>query len=85
MREDRVPDAMAINDNAEVRDTASPELARIRSKIKTIHNRMLDKLNAIIHSARSLDLKDFSTFTLIKELMKRSRLLSPVCMAFPWH
>ena len=31
-----------------------------------------DKLNAIIHSARSLDLKDFSTFTLIKELMKRN-------------
>jgi len=31
-----------------------------------------EKLNAIIHSARSLDLKDFSTFTLIKELMKRN-------------
>ncbi len=41
----------AISDKAEVRDTASPELARIRSKIKTVHNRMLDKLNAIIHSA----------------------------------
>lgn len=41
----------AISDKAEIRDTASPELARIRSKLKTIHNRMMDKLNSIIHSA----------------------------------
>jgi digeranylgeranylglycerophospholipid reductase len=31
-----------------------------------------DKLNAIIHSAKSLDMKDFSTLTLIKELIKRN-------------
>lgn len=31
-----------------------------------------EKLNAIIHSARSLDMKDFSTLTLVKELMKRN-------------
>ena len=31
-----------------------------------------DKLNAIIHSAKSLDLKDFSTLTLVRELMKRN-------------
>jgi len=31
-----------------------------------------EKLNAIIHSAKCLDMKDFSTLTLIKELMKRN-------------
>jgi digeranylgeranylglycerophospholipid reductase len=31
-----------------------------------------EKLNAIIHSAKSLDLQDFSTLSLIKELMKRN-------------
>ena len=33
------------------------------------------KLNAIIHSARAIDLKDFSTLSLIKEIMKRNPLL----------
>lgn len=33
------------------------------------------KLNAIIHSARAIDLKDFSTISLIKEIMKRNPLL----------
>ncbi len=42
----------AISDKAEVRDTASPELARIRSKLKTLHARMMDKLNAFIHGAQ---------------------------------
>lgn len=41
----------AISDKAEVRDTASPELARIRGKLKTTHGRMLDKLNSFIHGA----------------------------------
>lgn len=41
----------AISDKAEVRDTASPELARIRSKLKTLHARMMDKLNSFIHGA----------------------------------
>ena len=31
-----------------------------------------EKLNAIIHSAKCLDMKDFSTLTLVKELMKRN-------------
>ncbi len=31
-----------------------------------------EKLNAIIHSAQSLDMKEFSTLTLVKELMKRN-------------
>jgi digeranylgeranylglycerophospholipid reductase len=33
------------------------------------------KLNAIVHSARAIDLKDFSTLSLIKEIMKRNPLL----------
>jgi digeranylgeranylglycerophospholipid reductase len=33
------------------------------------------KLNAVIHSARAIDLKDFSTLSLIKEIMKRNPLL----------
>jgi digeranylgeranylglycerophospholipid reductase len=33
------------------------------------------KLNAIIHSAKAIDLKDFSTLSLIKEIMKRNPLL----------
>ena len=31
-----------------------------------------EKLNAIVHSAQCLDMKDFSTLTLFKELMKRN-------------
>lgn len=31
-----------------------------------------EKLNAIIHSAKALELKDFSTLSLIRELMKRN-------------
>ena len=33
------------------------------------------KLNAIVHSARAIDLRDFSTLSLIKEIMKRNPLL----------
>jgi digeranylgeranylglycerophospholipid reductase len=33
------------------------------------------KLNALIHSAKAIDLKDFSTISLIKEIMKRNPLL----------
>jgi digeranylgeranylglycerophospholipid reductase len=33
------------------------------------------KLNTIIHSARAIDLGDFSTIALIKEIMKRNPLL----------
>jgi DNA mismatch repair protein MutS2 len=40
-----------ISENAEIRDTASPELAAVRSKLKTIHARMLDKLHSLIQSA----------------------------------
>jgi DNA mismatch repair protein MutS2 len=41
----------AIGESGEVRDTASPELARIRSKLKTTHSRMVDKLHSIIQSS----------------------------------
>ena len=41
----------AISENGEIRDTASPELAATRSKLKTTHARMVDKLHSIIHSA----------------------------------
>ncbi|NYT06901.1 MAG: NAD(P)/FAD-dependent oxidoreductase [Methanomicrobiales archaeon] len=33
------------------------------------------KLNAIIHSAKAIDLKDFSTISLLKEIIKRNPLL----------
>ena len=33
------------------------------------------KLNAIIHSAKAIDLKDFSTLALLKEIIKRNPLL----------
>jgi len=39
-----------LNDKAEIRDTASPELARIRSKLKIVHSRLTEKLHAIIHA-----------------------------------
>jgi len=39
-----------IGENGEIRDTASPELASIRSKLKTTHSHLLDKLHSIINS-----------------------------------
>ncbi|HUV05503.1 MAG TPA: endonuclease MutS2 [Armatimonadota bacterium] len=39
-----------IAENGEIRDAASRELARIRSKLKTVHSRLLDQLDAMIHS-----------------------------------
>ena len=40
-----------VAENGEIRDTASPELAAVRSKLKTTHARLLDKLHSIIQSA----------------------------------
>lgn len=40
-----------ITENGEIRDTASAELAAVRSKLKATHSRLLDKLHAIIHSS----------------------------------
>ncbi len=42
----------AIGENGEVRDSASPELQRIRADKKTTHGRLLDKLNNILASER---------------------------------
>lgn len=41
----------AINPNGEIADTASPELARIRSRLKTVHSRLVDRIHAIIQSS----------------------------------
>jgi DNA mismatch repair protein MutS2 len=40
----------AISESGEVRDTASPELARIRNRLKATHAKMMDKLHSIIQS-----------------------------------
>lgn len=40
-----------IAENGEIKDNASPELARIRGKLKTTHSRLMDKLHAIIGSS----------------------------------
>jgi DNA mismatch repair protein MutS2 len=42
-----------ISDNGEVLDTASPDLARIRSELGVVHQRLLDRLNKIVHSSRN--------------------------------
>lgn len=47
--EETVHDCIA--ENGTIRDTASPELARVRSKLKTTHSRMMDKLHSIIQSS----------------------------------
>ncbi|MCL6520639.1 MAG: endonuclease MutS2 [Armatimonadetes bacterium] len=40
-----------ISESGEIRDTASPDLARIRSRLKAVHARLTDRLHSIIHSA----------------------------------
>lgn len=40
----------ALDDNGEVKDTASPELARIRRELRVAHDRLLDRLQAIVNS-----------------------------------
>jgi DNA mismatch repair protein MutS2 len=42
----------AISDGGEVRDSASPELARIRGQIKVTHNRLNDRLQAILNGEK---------------------------------
>lgn len=41
-----------IGDNGEVKDTASPELARVRSDKKATHARLLERLNNVLASDR---------------------------------
>jgi len=40
-----------IGDGGEIRDSASPELARVRSRLKSAHSRLIDKLHSIISSS----------------------------------
>jgi DNA mismatch repair protein MutS2 len=44
--------AEAISESSEVRDSASPELARVRSAKRTTHNRLQEKLNTLISSEK---------------------------------
>ncbi len=48
--EQRITDS--IGENAEVRDSASPELGRLRSQIKIVHARLTDRLQGILGSER---------------------------------
>ena len=41
-----------IAENAEVRDSASPELARIRSQMKVVHSRLTDRLQSMLASEK---------------------------------
>jgi len=42
-----------ISDNGEVLDSASSDLTRIRSELGVVHQRLLDRLNKIVHSSRN--------------------------------
>lgn len=42
----------AVNENGEVRDSASPELARVRSQLKVVHARLMDRLQSVLGSDR---------------------------------
>ncbi|HBL36743.1 MAG TPA: endonuclease MutS2, partial [Firmicutes bacterium] len=43
----------AIEPEGSVKDNASPQLARLRSQIRTFQNRVRDKLNALVHGGES--------------------------------
>lgn len=40
-----------INNKGEVQDSASPELARLRSRLRILHQRMMDRLSAFLRNA----------------------------------
>jgi len=42
-----------INEQGEVVDSASPKLARVRRDMRTVHDRLLDKLNRILSNPRN--------------------------------
>lgn len=42
----------AIDENGEIKDSASPALARIRKEIHVVHGRLMDKLNKMIASGQ---------------------------------
>ncbi len=53
-----------IDQNAEVRDSASDELAKARRGLRTIQSRMTEKMNAIVQSAQSRDILQDPVITL---------------------
>lgn len=50
--EDRI--FQCINDEGNVADSASPQLAQIRTQIRTTHGRMVDRLNQILRTQKNL-------------------------------
>src|SRR5581483_10525429 len=42
----------SISEGAEVRDTASPELSRLRSQMKVVHSRLNDRLQSLLASEK---------------------------------
>lgn len=56
--------AQKIDQNAEVRDSASEELAKARRGLRTIQSRLTEKMNAIVQSAQSRDILQDPVITL---------------------
>lgn len=50
MVEQRIEESIA--DNGDVRDSATPELARVRSQRRVIHNRLMERLNNLMASEK---------------------------------
>lgn len=50
MMEQKIEESIA--DNGDVRDSATPELSRIRSQLKISHSRLMEKLNSILGSEK---------------------------------
>ncbi len=50
MMEQKIEESIA--DNGDVRDSATPELARVRSQLKTTHTRLMEKLNSLLGSEK---------------------------------
>ncbi len=53
-----------LGDEGMVKDTASPELASIRQRMRSLANRVRDKLDSIVHSSRTQKLLQESIITL---------------------
>lgn len=62
-----------IGDEGEVLDSASPELARIRAQIRTLQNRVREKLESILHSSQYQRVLQESIIT-----MRNGRYVIPV-------
>lgn len=62
-----------IGDEGEVLDSASPELARIRSQIRTLQNRVREKLESILHGSQYQRILQESIIT-----MRNGRYVIPI-------